>query len=111
MSVHWYRVEIQAGMETYCYFGQTALTEQEMVEALNRDEFVQLNDITYFDDGGEPRRWTDWDPHFQPRILLNPKFVVSILPLVDDPKKPSDGGEGSKLLQYPNSRPPSGPEA
>jgi len=104
MSVHWYRIEIITGQDTYCYFGSSVVREKELVEALGRGEFVLLGDLTYFDDDGNARRWTEWDPHYQSRIHLNPQHVVSVMPMQDDPKKSSKGG--SNLLQYPQAPQP-----
>ena len=102
MSVNWYRVEIMSGQDTYCYFGSSKLSEKELVEALSRQEFIQLGNLTYFDEQGEPKRWSEWDPHYHSRVHLNPKFVVSLIPMVDDPRQAE--GTGNKVLKYPATR-------
>lgn len=109
MAKYWYRVELMTMLttgESYSYIGSSAFSEPELVEKLGQNAFVQLNDLTYFDEEGVPRRWSEWDHHTVSRIHLNPRYVVSILPLVEDPRaKP---GDGSKLLEYPGIRPPQG---
>jgi hypothetical protein len=109
MALHWYRAEVSAGTETHCYFGSSRMTEEELVRTIQQEEFVLLDDLTYFDEEGEARAWTEWDPQYLPRIHLNPKHIVSIMRLADDPRKrPSDG---SKLLTYPGSKPKDDGEA
>ena len=56
-----------------------------------------------FSEDGEARAWTEWDPQYLPRIHLNPKHIVSVMRLVDDPRKRQ--GDGSKVLTYPGRRP------
>ena len=103
MAENWYRVEIIAGPETYCYFGRTAMEELELMEALSAGKFVKLEELTYYDDQGEAHSWSEWDPNCIARIHLNPKFVVSIIPLSDHPRKRKTDGEPSALLKYPGA--------
>jgi hypothetical protein len=99
MQKNWFRIEVFTPQETYWYVGSSPLDEGALLKALNSSAFIQLNDLTYFDEEGRPRRWTEWDPHCQPTIHINPRYVLSILPLVGDPhKKP---GDSSKVLHYP----------
>ena len=103
MNANWYRIEIMTGNETYCYFGKSKLVEKELVESLGKGEFVTLDDLTYFDEEGNARRWTEWDPHYRARIHLNAQHVVSVMPMPEDPKQGQT--EGSKLLHYPQHPP------
>lgn len=104
MARHWYRVEMMTAGESYSYIGSSGLSEPVLVEKLGRNAFVELDDLTYFDEEGKPRRWSEWDHHCVSRIHLNPRYILSILPLVDDPR--SKPGNGSKVLKYPDNRPP-----
>jgi hypothetical protein len=106
MARHWYRVELMTAGDSYSYIGSSPMSESEMVERLSRNAFVELEDLTYFDEEGKPRRWSEWDPHCVSRIHLNPRYVLSILPLVEDPRAKSS--DGSKVLEYPGLRPPQG---
>ena len=101
MAKHWYRVEVAAGGETHCYFGTSPRVESELVKAIEAREFVLLDNLTYFDEDGQARTWTEWDPHYLPRIYLNPRHVVSVMCLVDDPRKRDV--DGNKVLKYPGS--------
>jgi hypothetical protein len=104
MKTFWYRIEIIAGSESYCYFGCSSMTESEMGDALSQGRFVTLDELTYYDDEGTAHRWSEWDPNCVARISLNPKFVVSMIPLVDHPRKRQGDGEVSTLLKYPGNR-------
>ena len=104
MKKHWYRVEMMTAGETYSYIGSSRLPESEVVKLLGQGHFVELDDLTYFDEEVKPRRWTEWDRHCVSRIHLNPRYVLSVLPLVDDPRQKP--GDGSKVLKYPDTRPP-----
>jgi len=103
MALNWYRAEVIAGTETHCYFGSSSMSEEALVRTIQAGEFILLNDLTYFDEDGEARAWTEWDPQYLPRIHLNPKHIVSVMRLVDDPRKRQ--GDGSKVLAYPGGRP------
>jgi hypothetical protein len=99
MAGHWYRIEVVAGGETHCYFGSSAFAERDLVQRIQTGEFVLLDQLTYYDEDGDARPWTEWDPAYLPRIHLNPRFVVSILPLSGDPR--NRDREGSVVLNYP----------
>ncbi len=105
MATFWYRVEILAGAETHCYFGTTQLGEAELLAQLGQGRYVVLEDLTYYDEEGAARPWTEWDPNYIPRIHLNPRYVVSIIPLANDPRKRT-GTEGAEpvLLRYPGGK-------
>jgi hypothetical protein len=99
---HWYRVEVLAGSDTHCYFGSSKLTEAQVLEALKEGTFIELDDLTYYDEDGEPRPWTEWDPNAYPRIHLNAKYVLTMIPLQEDPRKKSDGT--NNVLTYPGTK-------
>ncbi|MEM7391513.1 MAG: hypothetical protein AAF492_04120 [Verrucomicrobiota bacterium] len=95
----WYRVELMNGDETYCFFGSSTLTEDQFVKKLSSLEYVMLENLVYFNEDQEPRSWAEWDPMLQPRVHLNPKYVVSLLPLNGDPRK--QPGTENKILSLP----------
>ena len=99
-KIRWYRVELLNGDETYCFFGSSLLTEEEFVGKLSRQEYVMLENLVYFDEEQEPKSWAEWDPMLQPRVHLNPRFVVSLLPLTGDPRH--QPGSDNKILSLPN---------
>lgn len=96
---NWYRVEMTAGPETFCVFGSTHLSEQDILGALNRGEMILLEDLVYYNEEGNAKSWSEWDPHCQPRVYLNAKFMISIMPMVGDPRQMSGG---MKILSMPH---------
>jgi hypothetical protein len=95
----WYRVEMTSGPETFCVFGSSVVPEKDMVEALNGGGLVLLEDLVYYDEEGKARSWSEWDPHCQPRVYLNSKYMVSLMPMVGDPRTMSGG---LKILSMPH---------
>jgi hypothetical protein len=104
MNVNWYRIEMLSGQDTYCYFGSSKLSEKEMTEAIGQQKFIQLSNLTYFDEEGDPKRWSEWEPHYHSRVHLNPKFIISVIPMMDDPHQSES--TGNKVLKYPASQAP-----
>ena len=98
MKQYWYRVEIEAGSEAHCYFGSSDLTEQEFLEKIQSGSFIQLDNHIYYDEAGVPRSWTSWDPNAHSRIYFHPKYVMTVVPLKEDPRR-RDGE--STVLAYP----------
>ncbi len=86
MSRSWYRVEVNAGPETFCVFGSSALSEKEFISGLNAGSMLLLEDLVYYDEEGNPRSWSDWDPHCHPRMYLHPNHVISVMPMMGDPR-------------------------
>ena len=101
---NWYRVEMVNGEESYCFFGSSELTESAFIEKLNKKEYIKLENLIYFNDDQDPRSWSDWDPMLEPRIYLNPEFVITMLPLTGDPRRRTDSE--AKILNLPGSLPP-----
>ena len=101
MGKNWFRIEVSAGGETHCYFGTSSQVETDFVKAIEANEYVLLEELTYFDEDGKARGWTEWDPHYLPKIYLNPSHVVSVMCLVDDPRKRDR--DGNKVLKYPST--------
>lgn len=91
-----------SGQDTYCYFGSSRMSEKEVIEAIGRKEFIQISNLTYFDEEGNPKRWAEWDPQYHSRAHLNPEFIISIIPMVEDPRQGE--GTGNKVLKYPASQ-------
>lgn len=108
MATNWYRVEVLAGAETHCYFGSSNLRESELLSAVQEGRFVVLDDLTFYDEDGEAKAWTDWDPNYIPRIHLNPRFLVSLIPLANDPRTSDQDGREPVVLRYPGRAPEEG---
>ncbi len=99
MQRTWYRAEMTAGPETFCVFGSSVQPEKDMVESLQAGVLVLLEDLVFYDEEGVARSWSEWDPHCQPRMYLNPKFLISLMPMVGDPR---NMGKGDKVLNLPH---------
>ncbi len=89
---------MNSGTETFCVFGSSNLSESEAAAALGRREMVLLEDLVYYDEEGRARSWSEWDPHCQPRVYINPKYLVTLMPMVGDPRTMS---AGLKILNMP----------
>jgi len=94
----WYRAEMNSGPETFCVFGSSPLPELEITAILGRGEMILLEDLVYYDEEGRARSWSEWDPHCQPRVYINPKYLVTLMPMVGDPRTMS---AGLKILNMP----------
>lgn len=95
----WYRVEVQIGTESYFFTGSSDLSEAELLNVLSSGSFFCLNDLVYVDEQGDVHPWTEWDPECQPRIYLNGRLIISIMPLLGDPRR-SKKSEGT-ILRLP----------
>ncbi len=84
---HWYRLEIQTGDTTYQCLGSSPLDEKEFAKQLSGTEFIVLEDAAYIDTSGKAKSWQDWDPKTEPRLYLNPEYVIFFNPLKGDPRK------------------------
>lgn len=102
--IYWYRLEILNGDESYCFFGSSLYAEDEFVRRLNSQEYLRLDNIIFYDEEGEAKSWAEWDPNYIPRAYVNPRYVVSLMPLAADPRK-SQGGFDSKILNLPGTPP------
>jgi hypothetical protein len=88
---HWYRLELQTGDTTYQCIGSSPLDEKEFAKQLGGTEFVLLDDVAYIDSAGKAKDWQEWDPKSNPRLYVNPQYVIFFNPMKDDPKRTSAG--------------------
>ncbi len=88
-----------AGPETFCVFGCSLLDEGQIAEQLNEGKLIMLEDLLYYDEEGKAKPWSEWDPHCEPRIYLNSKFLITLMPMVGDPRHM---GGGQKILNMPH---------
>lgn len=100
---YWYRVELLQGTEPYCYFGRCEDSESEVLKNVEAGAYLKLEDLVYFDEDHAPRSWTDWDANFLPRILIHPRYIISIMPMGGDPRLTSSNGK--KILNLPGANP------
>lgn len=99
---NWFRVEMQSGIDPYFFFGSTSMDESAVIEQLQNGKYVTLEDLVYFDENDTIHGWSEWDPCCKARVHLNPRHLVSIMPMHGDPRK-KRGGDGSNLLRLPGT--------
>lgn len=83
----WYAVTIQEGPNVRHFFGTSPLREEEFGEQLAGTAFVRLDNVLYRDNVGY-KDWKEWDPIVEPRVYLNPKFILAVMPISRDPREP-----------------------
>jgi hypothetical protein len=88
---YWYRIEMLSGDHTYCFFGSCLQDESALMTALAQGEWVLAEDLVYFDEQDRAQGWSEWDPNYFARIHLNPSYVISVMPMLDDPRKKMEG--------------------
>lgn len=101
MKEYWYRVEVLNGDETYCFFGSSKYKESEFVRRLTEREYLLLEHLVFYNEDQEAKSWSEWEPNSYSRVYLNPQYIVSLMPLVGDPRK-REGAE-NKILNLPGT--------
>lgn len=105
---YWYKVEVMPLDEVLLYIGCTSMGEKDLLAALSANQYLYLEDLVYVGEDDTVRSWTEWDPNCQSRVYLNPRYLVSLLPLAGDPRLQGRGTQESNLLRLPSTRPPIG---
>lgn len=100
---YWYRVEMLSGSDTYCFFGSCKLPEKELMQALQENKWTLIEDLIYFDENDRAQGWSEWDPNYLARIHLNPQYVVSVMPMLEDPRKETVGANDILTLPMPSN--------
>jgi len=102
MNVFWYRVETLCGEEPNFYFGSHEEDPDALLKILTNGNPFRLRDTFYYDENNGPRSWRDWDPNYDGSVIINPRHVVSIMPMLNDPRKRGSGGSGNRpVLDFP----------
>ncbi len=86
MKNHWYVITTTELNEksNKQYIGISTLDEAEMVQALGKSTPIALEGLIYVSIGGETKNYSDdWEPHPN-RIFINPRHIISVLPLKED---------------------------
>jgi len=85
--MNWFKIETDKGKDgAYNYIGSSSDSLAVVVKKVHDGEFVQLANLVYMD-RGEIKKWGDWDKKIVPTILINPKYVISVMQFKGDPKK------------------------
>jgi hypothetical protein len=86
MATHWYRVDVLEGQKTRAIIGTSELEPSRLVAKLSGDDYLVLNDLSYRDNKNCIVPFSEWDPRLGSIIYINPRQVVSVVPLVGDPR-------------------------
>lgn len=90
---HWYQVTISQQGYNYQMTCTSTLAEADFIATLSKgDGFIVLDNLLYRDNTGKYKSWSEWDPTMQPRIYVRASAIVTLQPLVGDPRKSSDSG-------------------
>ena len=84
---NWYRIIIDQAGKEYGYYGTSELPEKEFVKKLKTEDYIFLDNLVYYDNQGRVKNWSDWYPDILPRVYVNPKRIISVQVLKEDPKK------------------------
>jgi hypothetical protein len=85
VAKHFYRVDYDDGNRKGSVCGSTELDPTAFIAEISSAAFIRLDDLVYRDNQQRVRSWTEWDPHTQPTIFINCKFIHTVMPLSGDP--------------------------
>jgi len=88
-ALSWYDVIVEEGQSSRHFVGSTTLGEDEFIRSCTGTALVRLDDLIYKDNVGKYKLWTEWDPLFQDRVYMNPKYIIAVNPLMHDPRETS----------------------
>jgi len=103
MAKYWYQIEVFTGVgDPIWYVGSTEKDLEALNGLLSEGRAISLGDLVYFNEEDRAMSWSEWDPLYMSQICVNARYVVSIMPLAEDPRKSSR--EDGVLLRLPSSR-------
>ena len=73
------------------------------MRALQENKWTLIEDLIYFDENDRAQGWSEWDPNYLARIHLNPQYVVSVMPMLEDPRKETVGANDILTLPMPSN--------
>ncbi|MFZ2267456.1 MAG: hypothetical protein WAV95_07730 [Azonexus sp.] len=83
---NWFKVETNKDKEsTYHYYGSSPFNHDELISALQRGEYIHLDDLLYME-RTEYKSWADWDKSLNPSVSINPNCVVTVMQYKGDPR-------------------------
>jgi hypothetical protein len=83
---NWFKVETSKDkVSTYHYYGTSPLSLEQLVAALQRGEFVRLDDLLYME-RSQYKEWSEWDKTLTPTVSINPACVVTVMQFKTDPR-------------------------
>lgn len=84
MSKNWFKLETSKE-NTYHYYGSSSFSCEQLLEALQRGEYVRLDDLLYME-RGEYKEWAEWDKSLMPYVCINPECVITVMQYKGDPR-------------------------
>ncbi|HEX3358514.1 MAG TPA: hypothetical protein VHS31_16185 [Tepidisphaeraceae bacterium] len=90
MEKYWYRIDFIDGKDSRMLIGTSEYEPAELVKQLRGDEYLLLSDLSYRDNQNRFISWSTWDPRLESVAYINPKYIISVMPFVGDPRP---GGE------------------
>jgi hypothetical protein len=83
---NWFKIETKKDSESsYHYYGSSSLSLEEVISALQRSEYVRLDDLLYME-RTEYKAWSDWDKSLEPFVFINPNIVATVMQYKGDPR-------------------------
>lgn len=83
--MNWFKIKVQEGNEEYNYCGNSKFALKEIIEQAKAGEFIQLDNLVYLEQG-KVKNWNEWDHRVKPRVVINSKWILTIMELRADPR-------------------------
>ncbi len=86
---NWYRVQIDGGWDekTSTFNGTSSLSLNAMVALIGEGKPIRLDHLVVVEEGQAPVAWKDLDPAVKGVVVIPAGKVVTIMPLVGDPRQ------------------------
>ena len=85
-SRYWYSISYREAGYRAAAYGTSLLSESELIAELEAGKYLFLDNLIYWE-YGKAKSMKEWSKTDYDRIYINPTMVVSVTPLVDDPRK------------------------
>ncbi len=86
-KINWYKINYRDGSKDgYTYVGSSGESLEELARKAVSGDYIKLDNLLY-KDNGEIFNWEQWDSSVIPSVVLNPRYVLSIMQFKDDPRK------------------------
>lgn len=83
---NWFKVETSKDKESsYHYYGSSFFSQDELISALQRGEYIRLDDLLYME-RTEYKSWAEWDKSLNASVSINPNCVVTVMQYKGDPR-------------------------
>lgn len=89
---YWYQVYMEYGSSGTSYAGYSVLTEREFIKLLQGTEPILLSGLVGMDTMGRFKSLSEDAAFLTDTVYINPKYIVSVMPLKGDPRVQSSKG-------------------